>query len=74
MDQELQSLFTALATEKEELQKTLSAMVEGVVMLDSRKRIVLANESFKNMCGLPSESIVAKAYWEVLRNMDFIFP
>ena len=70
MAQEIQRLFTALGVEKEELQKTLSAMVEGVVVLDSQKRIVLANDSFKRTCGL-SESIIGKAYWEVLRNIEF---
>ena len=71
MAQEIKRLFTALGMEKEELQKTLSTMVEGVVVLDSQKRVVLANKSFKNMCGLPWESIIGKAYWEILRNIEF---
>ena len=71
MAREIQSLFTTLGVEKEKLQKTISAMAEGVVALDSQKRILLANESFKRMCGLSSYSIIGKAYWEVLRNIDF---
>jgi len=71
MAQEIQNLFTALDVEKERLQKTISAMAEGVVVLDSQKRIILANESFKRIRGLSSNSIIGRAYWEVLRNMDF---
>jgi len=70
MAQELQRLFTTLAVEREELQKILWAMVEGVVVLDSQKRIILANESFKKMCGFSSQSITGKPYWEILRNID----
>lgn len=70
MAQELQRLFTTLAVEREELQKILWAMVEGVVVLDSQKRIILANESFKKMCGFSSQSITDRPYWEILRNID----
>ena len=70
MAQELRRLFTTLAVEREELQKILSAMVEGVVVLDSQKRIILANESFKKMCGFSSESVTGKPYWEIIRNVD----
>jgi len=45
-------------------------MVEGVVVLNSQKRVVLANKSFKKMGDFSSEPIIRKAYWEVLRNMD----
>jgi two-component system phosphate regulon sensor histidine kinase PhoR len=70
MAQELRRLFTDLAVEREELQKILSAMIEGVVILDSQKRIVLANESFKKMCGFSSESIIGKPYWQIIRNVN----
>ena len=70
MAQELRRLFTTLAVEREELQKILWAMAEGVVVLDSQKRIVLANESFKKMYGFSSQSITDRPYWEILRNID----
>lgn len=70
MAQELRRLFTTLAVEREELQKILSAMVEGVVVLDSQKGIILANESFKKMCDFSSQSITGKPYWQILRNID----
>ncbi len=70
MAQELRRLFTTLTLEREGLQKILWAMVEGVVVLDSQKRIILANESFKEMFGFSSQSIRGKPYWEILRNID----
>jgi len=70
MAQELRRLFTTLAVEREELQKILWAMVEGVVVLDSQKRIILANESFKKMCDFSSQSVTGKPYWEIIRNVD----
>ena len=69
MASELQRLFTALSVERGKLQKILQTMVEGVVVLDSQKRIIISNRSFKKICGF-SSSIIGKPYWEVLRNVD----
>ncbi len=72
MTEELQRLFAEVTTEKEELSTILSSMVEGVVVLDSDAKIVLTNDGFKNICGLPSsETIIGRHYWEVLRSTDF---
>ncbi|MCK4307718.1 HAMP domain-containing protein [candidate division WOR-3 bacterium] len=72
MTEELQRLFAEVTTEKEELATILSSMVEGVVVLDSDAKIVLTNDGFKSICGLPSsETIVGRHYWEVLRSTDF---
>jgi len=72
MTEEIERLFAEITTEKEELTAILSSMIEGVVVLDPEGRIVLTNEGFRDMCGLPaSESVVGKHYWEMLRSSDF---
>ncbi len=72
MTEEIERLFNELTREKEELAAILSSMIEGVIVLDSEGRIVLTNEGFKNICGLPaSESVVGKHHWEMLRSVEF---
>jgi len=66
MAQKLEKLFEEASREKEEIKSVLSAMVEGVFVLDSEGRIIMANESFKRMCNLPK--VIGKHYWEVLRS------
>ncbi len=72
MTEEIERLFAEITTEKEELTAILSSMIEGVVVLDPEGRIVLTNEGFRDMCGLPaSESVIGRHYWEMLRSSDF---
>jgi two-component system phosphate regulon sensor histidine kinase PhoR len=72
MARELQSLFSRLNSEREELKGIISAMVEGLVVLDRHGKIVLSNQSFTNILGISSTtSIVGKRYWEFLQSMDF---
>jgi two-component system phosphate regulon sensor histidine kinase PhoR len=72
MARELQNLFPRLNSEREELKGIISAMVEGLVVLDRHGKIVLSNQSFTNMLGVSSTaSIVGKRYWEFLQSLDF---
>jgi two-component system phosphate regulon sensor histidine kinase PhoR len=72
MARELSSLFSRLNSEREELKGIVSAMVEGLVVLDRHGKIVLSNQSFMNMLGISSTaSIVGKRYWEFLQSLDF---
>jgi len=70
MARKLEDSFASLSTERQELRAILSSTVEGIVVLEEGGRIILANESFKRMFGLPP-SIGGKFYWEILRNPDF---
>jgi len=70
MAQRLEDSFVSLSSERQELEAIISSTVEGVVVLDGRGRVVLANGSFKSMFELPA-SIRGKFYWEILRNPDF---
>lgn len=70
MTRKLEDSFASLRAERQELETILGSTVEGIVVLDRVGRVILANESFINMFGLPP-SIKGKFYWEVLRNPDF---
>ncbi|MCK4575300.1 HAMP domain-containing protein [candidate division WOR-3 bacterium] len=72
MTKEIQRLFSEVTTEKEELATILSSMTEGVVVLDSDGKIIITNDGFKKICGLPtSEVIIGRHYWEILRSTNF---
>ncbi|RKY57908.1 MAG: hypothetical protein DRP94_07710, partial [Candidatus Latescibacterota bacterium] len=53
MARKLEDSFASLSTERQELRAILSSTVEGIVVLEEGGRIILANESFKRMFGLP---------------------
>ena len=72
MARELQKLFLNLNSEREELQGIISAMVEGLVVLDRNGKIVLSNKSFIDILGIsPDTSIIGKRFWEILQSTDF---
>ncbi|MCK4384779.1 MAG: HAMP domain-containing protein [candidate division Zixibacteria bacterium] len=72
MARELQKLFLNLNSEREELQGIISAMVEGLVVLDGNGKVVLSNKSFIDILGIsPDTSIIGKRYWEILQSSDF---
>jgi len=68
MAQRLEKLFEEASREKEEIKSVLSAMIEGVAVLDSQGRIVLANEGFKKIFNL--SEVIGTHYWEVVRSTD----
>ncbi|MFQ6617806.1 MAG: ATP-binding protein [Fidelibacterota bacterium] len=69
---EIQSLFTTLRKERKEVEAIISAMIDGLIVLDHQGKIIMVNESFKNMFNIPAqESIKGKFYWEAFRNKDF---
>jgi len=69
MARELESSFSNLDSEREELKGIVSAMVEGLVVLDRQGKIVLANQGFMEIVGIFSlSSIIGKRYWEVLQS------
>lgn len=65
----LQSVFSNLRKEKNELQAILSSMNEGVILISETGAIRLINESAKDMFQIEQEQI-SKSYWEVIRNND----
>ncbi|RKX70793.1 PAS domain-containing sensor histidine kinase [candidate division WOR-3 bacterium] len=70
MAQDLGRLFSEIEMEREKVHTILTSIREGLVVLDSDKKILLANENFNELCGL-TENPVGKYFWEALRNVEF---
>jgi two-component system phosphate regulon sensor histidine kinase PhoR len=65
MAEHLESLFGELSRTSEELSSIVSAIQDGLVVLDGDSRIILANSSFREMVG--TEEVEGKPLWEVIR-------
>lgn len=71
MAESLDNLFSTLKAEREEIKSILSSMTEGLIVLDEKEKIVLANDNFRTIVGLTEDNIQGKYYWEVIKNMQF---
>lgn len=69
MADRVKTLFTELHQSKEQLSSIISSLQEGVLLVDKEGRIILYNESFKNI--IQSNFIRGKFYWEVIREPSF---
>lgn len=69
MAESLAILFNNLNAEREEVKTILSSMTEGVIVLDDKNRIIIVNDTLKNIADF-SKEIQGKYYWEVIQNTD----
>lgn len=69
MTERLQSLFTELTQQKEELDIIVSSIREGLIVLNKEGQIVLCNDSFKAI--VAENEIHNSFYWEVIRDTEF---
>ena len=69
MAADLQSLFEAAKERAEELGGILASVQDGLLVIEKDDRIVQTNESFRRI--LDNETLVGRAYWEVLRGSKF---
>jgi two-component system phosphate regulon sensor histidine kinase PhoR len=70
MTAEVKNLFGDLNKRKEELDNIVSSMQEGLLVLDSAGKIMLANQSAKDL--INQESLEGKSFWEVVRMTPFV--
>jgi two-component system phosphate regulon sensor histidine kinase PhoR len=70
MTAEVKHLFGDLSKRKEELNNIVASMQEGLLVLDNTGKIVLANQSAKDLTG--QEALEGKNYWEVVRMTPFV--
>ncbi|OGS46026.1 MAG: hypothetical protein A2539_08420 [Elusimicrobia bacterium RIFOXYD2_FULL_34_15] len=70
MSEELQKNITETEREKNELSIVLSDMVEGVILVDKNRRIIMLNQSLSNMLYLRSDEAVGRHSWEILGNEE----
>lgn len=66
MAERIEKSFTEISESREELQSILSSMSEGLLVLDSRGRIQLANRSAREITG--AEGVVGRCSWEIIRS------
>jgi two-component system phosphate regulon sensor histidine kinase PhoR len=69
MGVELRRRIQEISTEKDYLQTILSGMAEGVLVLDRKGRIVMANEALQKTLGT-SSSVTERTALEVIRSVD----
>ncbi|MFH1369470.1 MAG: ATP-binding protein [Elusimicrobiota bacterium] len=62
------SLFRELSGKKDELNAIISAITEGMFVIDSEDKISLSNRSFQGIA--ESEEVNGKYYWEVIRTQS----
>ena len=69
MTEQIKGLFNNLSRQKEELESILSSIQEGLLVLEKDGKIILANQSLKNIIG--KDQIDGRFYWEVVRSSRF---
>jgi two-component system, OmpR family, phosphate regulon sensor histidine kinase PhoR len=67
MSERLSSQFAQLDEERQQLRAILSGMIEGVVALDARQRILFANERALTLLDLTGQAVIGRKLWEVVR-------
>jgi two-component system, OmpR family, phosphate regulon sensor histidine kinase PhoR len=67
MSERLSSQFAQLDEERQQLRAILSGMIEGVVALDARQRILFANERALALLDLTGQPVIDRKLWEVVR-------
>jgi len=69
MADQIKTLFGKLSRQKESLNSIISSLQEVFLVLDKKDRIILSNESFKEL--IKDTSIEERFYWEVIRETKF---
>jgi two-component system phosphate regulon sensor histidine kinase PhoR len=65
MTEQMEVSFEELSRQKEELNSIVSSIQEGLLVLDSKGKILLSNDSFKKFFQV--FAVDGKYYWEVIR-------
>ncbi|ROL56912.1 HAMP domain-containing protein [Bacteroidetes/Chlorobi group bacterium ChocPot_Mid] len=68
MTEKIREMFEAQSMQQEELKRIISAMQEGLIVLDKDNKIILHNKSFRKTVN--ANEINDKFYWEVLRDIN----
>jgi len=70
MTSDIKTLFNDLQKSKEELDNIVASMQEGLLVLDRAGKIILCNQSAKNIIG--QEALEGKHFWEMVRLTPFV--
>ncbi|MBN1899409.1 MAG: HAMP domain-containing protein [Spirochaetes bacterium] len=69
MTSKIKDLFNEISYEKEEMGSIISSIKEGLVVLDKKGQILMANQAFRRITA--NDDIDDKYYWEVIREESF---
>lgn len=69
MAESLKTLFNSLQSEREEMRSILSAMTEGLLVLNDRDQIIATNESFRTIVGV--NNLIGQYHWQIIQNNQF---
>jgi two-component system, OmpR family, phosphate regulon sensor histidine kinase PhoR len=67
MSERLATQFAELDEERQQLRAILSGMIEGVVSLDARQRILFVNQRALDLLDLTGQAVIGRKLWEVVR-------
>jgi two-component system phosphate regulon sensor histidine kinase PhoR len=62
----IQALFAEVSGKKDELDRIVSSLKQGLVVADAESRIVLVNDRFREIFGEPA--LEGRYVWEIVRN------
>jgi two-component system phosphate regulon sensor histidine kinase PhoR len=68
MVEQLKSKIDIITKDSNQMRAILSSVIEGVIAVDSKQRIILFNSAFRKMFGLNKVKVIERPFWEVLRN------
>lgn len=69
MTARIESLFSELSRQKEELESIISSIDECILALDKEDRVLFSNQSFRDL--IANQEVHDKYYWEVVRKESF---
>ncbi len=69
MTEKIRSLFNEVSVQKEELKNIIASIHEALIVMDSEGRIIMANESLKQLT--KEESVEGRFFWEIIREPQF---
>ncbi|MCX7784608.1 MAG: cell wall metabolism sensor histidine kinase WalK [candidate division WOR-3 bacterium] len=69
MADSLNTLFNTLHSEREEIKSVLSAMTEGLLVLNDKDQIIATNESFKTIANV--NNVIGQYYWQIIKHNLF---
>ncbi|MEO8493495.1 MAG: ATP-binding protein [Planctomycetota bacterium] len=67
---DLASRVSQLEDSNEQMSTVLGGMVEGVLAVDARQRVLLANRACRSLLGISSSNVAGRALLEVVRNSE----
>jgi two-component system phosphate regulon sensor histidine kinase PhoR len=70
MTERIESLFSELSRQKDELDSIISSIDECVMVLDEEGKVLFSNQNFRDLVN--NQEVNSKYYWEAMRKEPFV--